>query len=599
MAAILRQAMARRVSGSLRRASPVLGAARFKASVAVELPQGDDSIFHGTYSTAYCSTPEFKTDVGEFKVLRQLNSDGSLVEGVKLPFSLEEAKTMYSTMVRSQAYDDVLNMMQRQGRISFYCTNYGEEATSVGSAAALAPQDMVWPQYRELGMFLWRGLTAQDMVDQCMANEGGLAHGRNLPVHYCLPDANVQTVHAVLGTHIPQAPGAGYAYRLEKSDKVSVAYFGDGAASEGDALTALNFAAVYGSQTLFICRNNGYSISTPVTDQYAGDGIAARGPAFGVATMRVDGNDLAAVYAATQAAREYIVREGKPALLELMTYRVGHHTTSDDSSLYRPEGEMERLATPEVSPLRRVRLLLEQHGLWDDAAEKAARDTGRSEVLAALAEGEKKMKPELRHLFTDTFATPQRDGAQLPWHLQEQHAFIEAHARANPGEYPTRPPAARGGYFFVVVQRLDPDATRHHYRRVPARPVPRPRRARARRARLAVDAGERGERGGGGGGDALRADEHVHGAQLGDGDRARDEPEDGALRRGRWLRRRLPLLGGAARPLRRGPRRERAGGRAGDRGVRDRALAGGLGRHRRDAGGSCAVFPAPAQSVIP
>ena len=218
--------------------------------------------------------------------------------------------------------------LQRQGRISFYCSNVDEEATSVGSAAALSDDDMIWPHYRELGMFLWRGLTAQQMVDQNLGNEDDVGKGRNLQVHYCLPENNVQTVHAILGTQIPQgksprdplcclvhqytsnptqvssdslacvitAPGAGYGYKLEGADKVAVAYFGDGAASEGDALTALNFASVYNSQTLFICRNNGYSISTPVSDQYGGDGIAARGPAFGIPSIRVDGNDVVAVF---------------------------------------------------------------------------------------------------------------------------------------------------------------------------------------------------------------------------------------------------------------------------------------------------------------
>merc|ERR1719324_805930 len=113
-------------------------------------------------------------------------------------------------------------------------------------------------------MFLYRGLTVQMMVDACMGNDGDVNRGRALPVHYMLPDDNVQVVHAVLGTQIPQAPGAGYAFKVEGADRVSVAYFGDGAASEGDALTALNFASVYNSQTIFICRNNGYSISTGV-----------------------------------------------------------------------------------------------------------------------------------------------------------------------------------------------------------------------------------------------------------------------------------------------------------------------------------------------
>merc|ERR1719454_2023559 len=153
-------------------------------------------------------------------------------------------------------------------------------------------------------------------------------------------DKNVQQVHAVLGTQVPQAPGAGYAYKLDEEDRVSVAYFGDGAASEGDALTALNFASVYGAQTLFICRNNGYSISTGVEDQYGGDGIAARGPAFGIPALRVDGNDIVAVYNATKEARRRCVEEKTPVLLELMTYRVGDHTTSDDSSAYRTKAEV-------------------------------------------------------------------------------------------------------------------------------------------------------------------------------------------------------------------------------------------------------------------
>ena len=245
-------------------------------------------LFTGVASTDFVHATEWKRDVGGFRVLRHLGPSGELVDGVDgLPFDGVVAREIYRTMVRSAVYDEMLLQMQRQGRIAFYCANFGEEATSTASAAALAPQDMVWPHYRELGMFLWRGLTAQQIVDQNMGNEGDGSKGRNLQVHYCLPDENVQSVHAVLGTHIPQAPGAGYAYSLDKEDRVSVAYFGDGAASEGDALVALNFAAVFKSQTIFICRNNGYSISTPVSEQYGGDGIAARGAAFGIPTMCV------------------------------------------------------------------------------------------------------------------------------------------------------------------------------------------------------------------------------------------------------------------------------------------------------------------------
>lgn len=335
---------------------------------------------------------------------------------------------MMELMVKSKVYDDVLLTMQRQGRISFYCTNYGEEATSVGTAAALKPQDMIWPQYRELGAFLWRGLTAQEIADQNIGNEGDRSKGRNLQVHYCMLEKNMQTVHAVLGTQIPQAPGAGYAYKLDGEDRVSVAYFGDGAASEGDAFTGLNFASVYGSQTLFICRNNGYSISTGVEDQYRGDGIAARGPALAIPSVRVDGNDLVAVFLATQEARNRSIQQKTPILLELMTYRVGDHTTSDDSSAYRKEDKEEVQKYKSLGPIPRWRTFLESKGLWNEEKEKAIASAAREEMLQAMKSGETKKKAPLRELFTDVYT-------DLPWHLEEQAAYAEKHCREYSADY--------------------------------------------------------------------------------------------------------------------------------------------------------------------
>ncbi|OLP95698.1 Pyruvate kinase [Symbiodinium microadriaticum] len=388
-----------------------------------------EQLWRGVQSTSFSKNLDFKDgSESTFPVYRVLDADGELEPGVELPFSLEEGVDMMRVMLKSKVYDDVLMTMQRQGRISFYCTNYGEEATSVGTAAALKPQDMIWPQYRELGAFLWRGLTAQEIADQNIGNEGDRSKGRNLQVHYCMLEKNMQTVHAVLGTQIPQAPGAGYAYRLDKEDRVSVAYFGDGAASEGDAFTGLNFASVYGAQTLFICRNNGYSISTGVEDQYKGDGIAARGPALAIPTVRVDGNDLVAVYIATEAARKKCVEEKTPILLELMTYRVGDHTTSDDSSAYRKEDKEEVKKLQGVGPLPRWKKFLESKGLWDDEKSKEVEAAARDEMIQAMKAGETKKKPPLRELFTDVFS-------DLPWHLEEQAAYAEKHCREYSSEY--------------------------------------------------------------------------------------------------------------------------------------------------------------------
>jgi len=357
-----------------------------------------------------------------------MNPDGSLLPGIELPFSMDQAVSMYKLMIQSEVYDEYLLAMQRQGRISFYCTNFGEEATGVGTAAALEPQDLIWPQYRELSMFLWRGLTAQEIVDQNIGNESDRSKGRNLQVHYCMLEKNIQTVHAVLGTQVPQAPGAGYAFKVEKADRVSVVYFGDGAASEGDALTALNFASVYGSQTIFICRNNCYSISTNVQDQYGGDGIAGRGPAFGIPTIRVDGNDMVAIFNATKEARRRCIEESRPILLELMTYRIGDHTTSDDASAYRKEDEAKVAELKALGPLPRFGAFLKAQGAWDTAKDDALRTETKEAIMAAFKAGEAKKKPPLLDSFRDTYD-------ELTWNLTEQWAFIEKHVREHPTEY--------------------------------------------------------------------------------------------------------------------------------------------------------------------
>jgi len=169
--------------------------------------------------------------------------------------------------------DDILYNAQRQGRISFYMTGNGEEAIHIGTAAGLTLDDVIFAQYRELGVFLWRGFTLDDVMNQCFSTCLDSGKGRQMPVHYGSAEANIQTISSPLATQIPQAAGAGYAMKLAKSSGCAVCYFGEGAASEGDFHAALNFAATAQSATLFICRNNGWAISTPTADQYHGDGM--------------------------------------------------------------------------------------------------------------------------------------------------------------------------------------------------------------------------------------------------------------------------------------------------------------------------------------
>lgn len=236
--------------------------------------------------------------------------------------------------------DSILYDAQRQGRISFYMTSYGEEAVSFGTAAALDAKDMVFAQYREPGVLMWRGFQYQDFADQCFGNIDGHGKGRQMPVHYGSKALNYHTISSPLATQIPHAVGAAYAFKLSKEKRIAVCYLGEGAASEGDFHAGLNAAATRDCPVLFVVRNNGYAISTPRKDQYRGDGIAPRGIGYGISFTRVDGNDLLAVYEATKRAREFSLQNNKPVILELMCYRAGHHSTSDDSTRYRPVDEI-------------------------------------------------------------------------------------------------------------------------------------------------------------------------------------------------------------------------------------------------------------------
>jgi 2-oxoisovalerate dehydrogenase E1 component alpha subunit len=196
--------------------------------------------------------------------------------------------------------------------------------------------------------------------------------------------------------------------KLENSSNVVVCYFGEGAASEGDFHAALNMAATRDCPVIFICRNNGYAISTPTLEQYKGDGIASRGMGYGLATIRVDGNDIMAVYAATQAARKIASEQQKPVLIEAMSYRVSHHSTSDDSFAYRAKVDVEEWKRKD-NPITRFRKWLDAKTWWSADEEMAFRTQVRKDVLKAFAKAEKERRPPVKDIFTDVFkeATPE------------------------------------------------------------------------------------------------------------------------------------------------------------------------------------------------
>jgi len=279
----------------------------------------------GTFSTDLQFVAKFQEPFVTFRVLDDF---GDIVPGAAEPdVGRECAVRMFRMMLRLNVMDSILYEAQRQGRLSFYMTNYGEEATHMGSAAALEDEDVVFGQYREAGVLLWRGFTIQEACDQCVANEDSSDKGRMMPVHYGSARHNFHTISSPLATQLPQAAGAAYALKMQGKEACVVCFFGDGAASEGDFHGALNFAATLACPVVFFCRNNGYAISTPISEQYKGDGIAVRGVSYNIKTVRCDGNDVFAVHAVMREARRIAVQEGQPVLVEAMTYRGGHHST--------------------------------------------------------------------------------------------------------------------------------------------------------------------------------------------------------------------------------------------------------------------------------
>ncbi|XP_013139420.1 PREDICTED: 2-oxoisovalerate dehydrogenase subunit alpha, mitochondrial [Papilio polytes] len=362
-------------------------------------------------------------------IYRVMDSNGRVIDSREEPnIDKETLINMYRNMIQLNQMDKILYESQRQGRISFYMTNYGEEGIHMGSAAALSPRDMVFAQYREVGVLLQRGMTVTELVNQCYGNCEDLGKGRQMPVHYGSKQHNIVTLSSPLATQMPQAVGAAYALkRTPNNDRCVICYFGEGAASEGDAHAAFNFAATLDCPIILLCRNNGYAISTPSSEQYKGDGIAARGPAFGLHTIRVDGTDTLAVYRAVASARELAV-SNKPVLVEAMSYRVGHHSTSDDSSAYRPVEEIQKWAKDE-SPVQKLRLYLEGKGYWDAEAETQCVKEARETVVRAMQHAEKKKLPHWKEMLEDVYY-------DMPPRLQKQMKEMEEHLEKYQEHYP-------------------------------------------------------------------------------------------------------------------------------------------------------------------
>ncbi len=364
----------------------------------------------------------------DIPILKILKHDGTTFPKADLPdINQDLATKIYQSFVFHRVLDERMVASQRQGRLSFYMSALGEEAASVGGAAGLEPQDMIMAQYREQGALMFRGFSLENFMNQMFSNEKDLGKGRQMPIHYGSSELNYMTISSPLATQIPQAAGYAYGQKLQGLDAVTLCYFGEGAASEGDFHAGLNMAAVHNAPVIFFCRNNGYAISTPSSEQYVGNGIASRGVGYGITTIRIDGNDILAVLKATQIAREYAIKEHKPVLIEAMSYRLGAHSTSDDPSGYRTRDEEEKWKKHD--PIARMKNWMLANNWWDEAREEALFTTYREEVLAAVKVSEKIDKPPVEDLILDVYDKPTPQ-------LNAQLADLKKHIKKYPDAYP-------------------------------------------------------------------------------------------------------------------------------------------------------------------
>jgi len=341
------------------------------------------------------------------------------------------AVKLYEIMLGLPILDTFMSNLQRHGRISFYMTSYGEEGAVVGSAAALGKHDEVYAQYREQGILLWRGCSLDYLIAQCFGSvEDKSSKGRQMPVHYASKEHHFHSISSPLATQIPQAAGAAYALKRmrQKGERVEdcvVCYLGEGAASEGDFHAGVNMASVLGGPIVFFIRNNGFAISTPSSQQFKGDGIASRAAGYGIDAIRVDGNDPLAVYLATREARRRALEgAGRAVMVEAMTYRVGHHSTSDDSSAYRNPNDVDQWRKRD-NPINRMRAFLESRAWWDATKEEDRIKKWKADISKSVKRTEKMSKPSLKDMWTDTYGTEQ---VHLDEQRQESNQIIQKYS---------------------------------------------------------------------------------------------------------------------------------------------------------------------------
>jgi pyruvate dehydrogenase E1 component alpha subunit len=352
-----------------------------------------------------------------------LDSEGNLDTALEPKLTDTDLRSLYRAMLLGRRLDERMVRLQRQGRIGTFAPTKGQEAAQIGSIFSLRPTDWMVPSFRETAAMIWRGWPIEKLL---LFFAGRLEGGQPAPDQHDLP------ITIPVATQLPHAVGLAYAAQYRGDDVVVMAYFGDGATSEGDFHEAMNFAGVWHVPVIFICQNNQWAISVPLKKQTHSRTIAQKALAYGLPGLQVDGNDVLAVYVATREAVERARAGDGPTLIECVTYRLGVHTTADDPTKYRSEAEV--AMWEQKDPLTRFRAYLEKRNLLEEGLEQRVDE----EIAEAIRRFESTPPPDPLVMFDHAYA-------ELPPDVQAQRDAMAASQpppAPEPDPSPTTPPGA-------------------------------------------------------------------------------------------------------------------------------------------------------------
>ncbi len=312
-------------------------------------------------------------------------------------------RKMYEYMVLERVIDDRILKLQREGRCGTYASSLGQEAVQVGSALAMLDGDWLFPYFRDLGALLVRKFPASNYMLYWMGDERGMTipKGQNNFME-CIP-VSTQTLHAA---------GCAFAMKFKKTGSAVLVFLGDGATSEGDFHEAMNFAGAWQLPVVFVCQNNQYAISVPIANQTASQTLAQKAIAYGIEGIQADGNDIFAVFSAAKAALEKARKGGGPTFIECYTYRIGDHTTSDDASRYRSQGEVD--AWKKKDPIERLKKYMQGKGMWSEEYENKLNNDANEQATKAVKDAESMPAQDLAEIFNYTYEKmPQKLSNQM------------------------------------------------------------------------------------------------------------------------------------------------------------------------------------------